>query len=79
MRAVLSSLDAETETVMSWVIETRLKYCTVISVLHKTDSALGFQKVAVMDKGQVVEFDSPQALLQRSSKFHELYIADRPT
>lgn len=64
---------------MSRVIETRLKHCTVISVVHKTELALGFQKVAVMDKARLVEFDDPQLLLTRSSKFRELYIADRPT
>lgn len=76
---LFNSLDAETEKIMSWVIETRLKHCTVISVVHKTDSALGFQKVAVMDKARIVEFDSPQAILKRFSKFRELYISDRPT
>lgn len=73
------SLDAETEMMVSRIIETRLKHCTVISVVYKTDSALGFQKVAVMDEARVVEFDDPQALLTRSSKFRELYVADRPT
>lgn len=73
------SLDAETERIVSRVIETRLRHCTVISVVHKTDLALGFQKVAVMDKARVVEFEDPQVLLKGSSKFRELYNADSPS
>ena len=73
-----NSLDAEAEKIVDRLIETRLKHCTVISVVHKIDSALGFQKVAVMDQGRIVEFDDPQVLMARSSKFRELYDAEHP-
>ena len=54
----------------------RLKHCTVISVVHKMNAGLGFQKVAVMDQGRLAEFDDPKVLMARASKFKELCNAE---
>jgi len=54
----------------------RLKHCTVISVVQKTNAGLGFQKVAVMDQGLLAEFDDPKVLMARASKFKELCNAE---
>lgn len=49
------------------------KEWTVIAITHKLDSILDFDKVAVLDAGQLVEFDEPRALLERESTFRGLY------
>ncbi|KAK4206285.1 ABC transporter-like protein 2 [Rhypophila decipiens] len=74
---VASSLDGEAEKTINRIIETRLKGRTVISVVHKMDSALAFQKIVVMEKGKVIEFDDPASLMARPSKFRELVRSDR--
>ncbi|KAM7186181.1 ABC transporter [Rhypophila sp. PSN 637] len=74
---VASSLDAEAEKTVNRIIETRLKGRMVISVVHKMDSALAFQKIVVMEKGKVIEFDDPASLMSRPSKFRELVTSDR--
>ncbi|KAK0624550.1 P-loop containing nucleoside triphosphate hydrolase protein [Bombardia bombarda] len=76
---VTSSLDAQAEQVVNHVIKTRLKQQTVISVIHNLDFALGFDKVVVMDRGRIIEFDTPQVLMARASKFRELYDSQRNT
>lgn len=67
------SLDEETSAIIDDVVQTWFQDRTVISIAHKLDSILEFDKVAVLDSGDLVEFDSPRALLSRDSVFRELY------
>ena len=58
-----ASLDAESDQRMQAVIFKHMKYKTVISVAHRLQSVIQFDKILVLDQGQVVEFDSPRKLL----------------
>jgi ABC-type multidrug transport system fused ATPase/permease subunit len=55
------------------MLKTRFRDHTVISVAHRLDSAPEFDRVVVMDEGQVAENDRPDVLLSRPSIFRELY------
>lgn len=47
---------------------------TVIVVAHKLDTVLDFDKVVVMNQGQLVEYGEPYKLLEREgSWFKSLY------
>jgi ATP-binding cassette subfamily C (CFTR/MRP) protein 1 len=47
---------------------------TVIAVAHKLDTVLDFDKVVVMNQGQLVEYGEPYKLLERQgSWFKSLY------
>jgi ATP-binding cassette, subfamily C (CFTR/MRP), member 1 len=49
---------------------------TIIAVAHRLDTIMDFDKVAVLDGGQLVEFDSPYSLLEvPGSAFSRLYNA----
>ncbi|KXJ87085.1 ABC transporter [Microdochium bolleyi] len=70
---VTSSLDVQAEQIVKQLIETRLASRTVIAVIHKLAFASGFDKVAVMHQGRIVEFDTPAVLMAREgSRFREL-------
>ena len=71
----MPSLDKQSEDIVNDVIQSRFKEHTVVSIAHKLEFALGFDRIVVMDQGRVVEFDGPQALLSRPSRFKELYDA----
>ena len=59
---------------MQQVICTHFKNRTIIAIAHKLDTVLDFDKIAFMDHGKVVEFDTPKALLSREgSAFKTLY------
>lgn len=48
--------------------------CTVIAIVHRVTNMLDFDRVAVMDQGQLIEFDTPRNLLaQERSVFKRLY------
>jgi ABC-type transport system involved in cytochrome bd biosynthesis fused ATPase/permease subunit len=49
---------------------------TIIAVAHRIETIMDFDKVAVLDAGRLVEFDSPYALLDKpGSAFARLYNA----
>ena len=58
---------------MQRVIRQKFSRHTIIAVAHRLDTILDFDKVALMDRGELVEFDSPNALLTRQSAFKRLY------
>lgn len=68
-----SSLDEATSAIIKDVVGTWFKDWTVIAIAHKLESIVGFDKIAVMDQGRLLEFDTPMALLGRDSAFRELY------
>ncbi|QYT03519.1 hypothetical protein H0G86_010468 [Trichoderma simmonsii] len=70
---VSSSVDQETERVMQQTIKTEFKNYTVITVAHRLDMIMDFDKVVVMDTGKIVEIGSPAVLAQEAgSKFGDL-------
>lgn len=59
---------------MQEVIRKHFSRQTIISIAHKLDTILDYDKIAFMDQGRVVEFDRPQALLSReNSAFKSLF------
>lgn len=66
-----SALDAETDKTIQTVIRAEFK-CTVITIAHRIQTLLDYDKVVVLDAGRVVECDSPVALLKKPSIFQSL-------
>lgn len=70
---VSSSVDYETERVMQETIRTEFKNYTVIAVSHRLDMIMDFNRVVVMDAGEVVEVGSPMVLAgEAGSRFGDL-------
>lgn len=61
---------------MQRIIREKFSSHTIIAVAHKLDTILDFDKVALLDEGKLVEFDSPYHLLSDSSSaFYKLYFS----
>jgi ATP-binding cassette subfamily C (CFTR/MRP) protein 1 len=58
---------------MQEIIDTEFKGCTVLAVMHRLKHITQYHKVALLDNGLLLEFDTPAALLARESKFAGLY------
>ena len=67
-----SSVDSETDQIMQKLIRSEFIDYTIITVAHRLDTIMDSDKIAVLEKGRLVEFDSPKALLARPSAFREL-------
>ncbi|KAK4224363.1 hypothetical protein QBC38DRAFT_18446 [Podospora fimiseda] len=69
-----SSIDGKTEEVIQRLIRKKFADKTIIAVAHRLDTIMDFDKVAVLDGGKLVEFDSPYSLLEvPGSAFGKLY------
>ncbi|KAK1724964.1 P-loop containing nucleoside triphosphate hydrolase protein [Colletotrichum acutatum] len=73
MDEATSSVDVDTEKKMMNVIHERFADATIISVPHRLDTVLDFDKIIVLDKGVIVEEGCPAELLSRASAFRTLY------
>lgn len=70
---VSSSVDHETECVMQEIIRTEFKDYTVIAVSHRLDMIMDFDRVVVMDTGEIVETGNPAVLAAETmSRFGNL-------
>ncbi|KAL2181082.1 P-loop containing nucleoside triphosphate hydrolase protein [Thermothelomyces heterothallicus CBS 202.75] len=68
-----SSVDERSERLMREVIRDEFAGCTVIAIVHRLGAVTNFDRIAVVDSGRVVEWDSPKALLERDSEFKRLW------
>jgi ABC-type multidrug transport system fused ATPase/permease subunit len=69
----ISSLDREMEARVDEVLRTAFTDWTAIVVAHRLKTIADFDKVLVLQDGQVMEYDSPGNLLSRDSHFKMLW------
>jgi ABC-type multidrug transport system fused ATPase/permease subunit len=60
-----ASVDLETDALIQQTIRVEFKHCTRLTIAHRINTIIDSDKLLVMDKGEVVEFDTPKKLIQR--------------
>lgn len=45
---------------------------TIITIAHRINTIIDSDRIVVLDKGRVAEFDTPAELIKRGGKFYEL-------
>lgn len=58
------------ESQIQHIIEEKFSDCTVLCIVHKLAMIEKYDKILVMDEGEVKEFDSPKILLKRKHGFY---------
>ncbi|KAJ5142675.1 Cyclic peptide transporter [Penicillium bovifimosum] len=64
--------DTKTEKKIDNIIKQHFQHHTVLCIMHKLHNVGSLDKVAVMEKGRLVEFGSPQDLREREGVFKTL-------
>ncbi|KAI5868128.1 ABC transporter type 1, transmembrane domain-containing protein [Durotheca rogersii] len=68
-----AAVDVETDAMIQNTLRSPLfSHRTIITVAHRINTILDSDRVVVLDKGEVAEFDTPQALIQRRGAFYGL-------
>lgn len=75
-----SSVDHETDSKIQKQIVKNFSHCTIITIAHRLKTILNYDKVLVLDKGELKDFDSPWKLFNtEGSIFNELCIKSHIT
>uniref|UniRef100_A0A8C1QWV6 ABC-type glutathione-S-conjugate transporter n=1 Tax=Cyprinus carpio TaxID=7962 RepID=A0A8C1QWV6_CYPCA len=65
-----AALDLETDTLIQSTIRSQFEDCAVLTIAHRLNTIMDYTKVIVMDKGHVVEMDSPSNLIAKRGQFY---------
>uniref|UniRef100_A0A8C9LAD4 Uncharacterized protein n=1 Tax=Pavo cristatus TaxID=9049 RepID=A0A8C9LAD4_PAVCR len=64
-----AAVDLETDHLIQTTIRSAFADCTVLTIAHRLHTIMDSNRVMVMHAGKIVEFDSPEKLLQKQSVF----------
>lgn len=68
-----AAVDVETDQILQQTIRTEFKDKTIITIAHRLNTILDSDRILVLEKGQVAEFDKPKELLKnKDSLFYSL-------
>lgn len=68
-----AAVDVETDAALQTTLRSSLfAHRTIITVAHRINTILDSDRVVVLDRGEVVEFDSPRELIRRRGLFYGL-------
>lgn len=62
-----ASIDIETNDLVQRTIRFQFRDCTVLTIAHRLATVMDSDRVLVLDKGTVVEFDEPAILLRKET------------
>ena len=84
MDEATANVDFETDRLIQEVIRSKFKDCTILTIAHRLKTVIDYDKILVLDQGEVVEFDSPRVLLAKRDgvfsqlvKSHNFAVAER--
>lgn len=60
-----ANIDVRTDAKLQAIIASEFKDKTMITIAHRLETIIDYDRVLVMDSGRAAEFDSPRALLQK--------------
>lgn len=68
-----ASIDHNTDEFVQKTIRNQFSDCTVLTIAHRLNTIMDSSRILVLDKGEMVEFDSPQNLLNKTDGiFHSM-------
>ncbi|KAM4599398.1 ATP-binding cassette sub-family C member 2-like [Fundulus diaphanus] len=67
-----AAVDLETDNLIQKTIRKEFSHCTVLTIAHRLHSIMDNSRVMVLDAGQIVEFDSPDNLMERRGHFYSM-------
>jgi ABC-type multidrug transport system fused ATPase/permease subunit len=70
---VQAAVDVETDAQLQETLHSSLfSNRTIITIAHRINTIIDSDRIVVLDKGEVAEFDTPTALILQKGLFYEL-------
>lgn len=74
MDEATANVDCKTDQLIQETTRNKFKHCTVITIAHRLNTIIDYDRVLVMENGQAVEYDKPDNLLRNDkAQFSRLY------
>uniref|UniRef100_A0A3B3Q9H2 Multidrug resistance-associated protein 1 n=1 Tax=Paramormyrops kingsleyae TaxID=1676925 RepID=A0A3B3Q9H2_9TELE len=67
-----AAVDLETDNLIQSTIRSQFEDCTVLTIAHRLNTIMDYTRVLVLEKGQIVEFDTPTNLLAQKGIFYKM-------
>uniref|UniRef100_A0A8C4Q402 ABC-type glutathione-S-conjugate transporter n=1 Tax=Eptatretus burgeri TaxID=7764 RepID=A0A8C4Q402_EPTBU len=67
-----AAVDLETDSLIQETIRSEFVTSTVITIAHRLHTILDYSRILVLDQGRIIEFDSPENLLERRGLFFSM-------
>ncbi|XP_044753851.1 multidrug resistance-associated protein 1-like isoform X2 [Coccinella septempunctata] len=67
-----AAVDLETDNLIQRTIRHEFSECTVLTIAHRLNTILDYDRVIVLNKGAIEEFDSPSKLLKNRGLFYNM-------
>ncbi|XP_063422857.1 ATP-binding cassette sub-family C member 3-like [Mytilus trossulus] len=62
-----AAVDMDTDKIIQQTIKSHFSECTVLSIAHRINTVIDYDRIMVMDDGIIAEFDTPETLLQNKA------------
>ena len=67
-----ASVDYRTDELIQKIIREKFGDKTVLTIAHRINTIMDYDRIMVMDKGVIAEFDTPQTLIDQKGLFYKL-------
>merc|ERR1712093_116039 len=67
MDEVTASVDVETDALIQQTVAEAFRDCTVLTIAHRLETIMNYDKVMVLGDGRVLEYDTPLNLLNNTA------------
>ncbi|KAL3269853.1 hypothetical protein HHI36_008911 [Cryptolaemus montrouzieri] len=64
-----AAVDLQTDDLIQKTIRKEFKDCTILTIAHRLNTIMDYDKIIVLDKGYIKEYDTPQNLLHKKVFF----------
>ncbi|CAD6187004.1 unnamed protein product [Caenorhabditis auriculariae] len=71
-----AAVDVATDALIQATIREQFDKCTVFTIAHRLNTIMDYDRIMVLDKGQISEFDSPNVLLANKESAFAKMVAD---
>ncbi|TPR05421.1 hypothetical protein CAN33_0034650 [Aspergillus niger] len=74
-----AAVDVETDAMMQRIIRSRFASHTIITVAHRLDTIMDFDRIAVIDAGRLAEWGTPKQLVDEEDGDYSSAMETRPS
>ncbi|OTF80881.1 hypothetical protein BLA29_006858 [Euroglyphus maynei] len=68
-----AAVDMETDELIQKTIRKEFSDCTIVTIAHRLNTVIDYDRILVLDQGQIAEYDTPKNLLNnQNSLFYSM-------